>query len=105
MCTYFRRVYNTSICRGVARGGRVRVRGARATPEFGRSVNPIQTRGGGQILPLTLLPAPLDSKSYLHLCHINIRICCASATTGRKLKLNTPCTYVFHFSGQKIGEP
>ena len=26
-------------------------------PEFGRSVNPTQTRGG-QIKPLTLLPAP-----------------------------------------------
>ena len=41
--------------------------GALAPPEFGRSVNPIQTRGGGQIIPLTLLPAPQDSKSYLHL--------------------------------------
>merc|ERR1711997_1214489 len=29
--------------RGVARGG---AEGARAPPEFGRSVNPIQTRGG-----------------------------------------------------------
>ena len=24
---------------------------------------------GGQIMPLTLLPAPSDSKSYLHLCN------------------------------------
>ena len=31
------------ISRGVARGG---AEGARAPPEFGRSVNPIQTRGG-----------------------------------------------------------
>ena len=35
-------------------------------PEFGRSVNPIQTRG--RIIPLTLLPAPPDSKTYLHIC-------------------------------------
>ena len=26
---------------------------------------PIQTRGGGQIMPLTLLPAPLESRNYL----------------------------------------
>ena len=39
--------------------------GGRAPPEFGRSVNPIQIRG--QIMPLTLLQAPQDSKSYLHL--------------------------------------
>ena len=38
------------IYRGVATGG------ARASPKFGRPVNPIQTRG--QIVPLTLLPAP-----------------------------------------------
>ena len=50
------------INRGVARGGG---QGVRALPEFGRSVNPIQTRG--QIIPLTLLTAPPDSKSYLHL--------------------------------------
>ena len=45
------------LIKGVARGG--------SLPEFGRSVNPIQTRG--QILPNTLLPAPEDSKSYLQL--------------------------------------
>ena len=33
-------------------------------PEFGRSVIPIQTEEG-QIMPLTLLPAAPDSKSYL----------------------------------------
>ena len=33
----------SSMPRGVARGG---AEGARAPPEFGRSVNPIQTRGG-----------------------------------------------------------
>jgi len=32
-----------TLTRGVARGG---AEGARAPPEFGRSVNPIQTRGG-----------------------------------------------------------
>ena len=32
----------------------------------GASVNPIQTRG--KIMPNTLLPAPLDSKNFLHLC-------------------------------------
>ena len=26
--------------------------------------------GGGQTMPVTLLPAPLDSKFYLHLCYI-----------------------------------
>ena len=41
-----------TINRGVARGGR----GARAPPKFCRLVNPIQTRPGGQIRPLTLLP-------------------------------------------------
>ena len=39
------------INRGVARGGG---QGVRALPEFGRSVNPIQTRG--QIMPLTSHP-------------------------------------------------
>ena len=29
-----------------------------AFPDFGRSVNPIQTMGGGQIMPTTLLLAP-----------------------------------------------
>ena len=43
--------------RGVARGGP----GSRAPPEFGRSVKPIQTRG--QIMPLTLLPAPPIQKA------------------------------------------
>jgi hypothetical protein len=47
--------FNQIPFRGVARGG---ARGARASPEFGRSVNPIQTRGGGQTMPLTLLPVP-----------------------------------------------
>ena len=32
-----------------------------------RLANPIQTRG--EIMPLTLLPAPPESKSYLHLCY------------------------------------
>ena len=34
-------------------------------PEFGRSVNPIQNQGAD--MPLTLLPPPPISKSYLHL--------------------------------------
>ena len=46
----------TYVNRSVGRGG-----GA----EFGISVNPIQVRG--QSMPLTQLPAPPDSKSYLHL--------------------------------------
>ena len=50
-------------CRGVARrGGGL---GWPPFPEFGRSVNPIQTKG--QIMPVTLLPAPLVSKYYLQL--------------------------------------
>ena len=52
-------------CRGVARGG---PGGGRALPDLGRSVNPIQNRG--QIMPLTLLPAPPDSKSCLHLWYV-----------------------------------
>ena len=32
--------------------------GGRSPPDFGRSVNPIQTMGGGQIIPTTLLLAP-----------------------------------------------
>ena len=45
--------------RGVARGGP----GGQSPPEFVRSVNLIQTmRGGGQIMPVTLLPAPCGFK-------------------------------------------
>ena len=39
---HYSRTYS-GFFRGVARGG---AEGARAPPEFGRSVNPIQTRGG-----------------------------------------------------------
>ena len=64
--TYFS---NSFIGLSFTQGCRNRVgRGAIAAPDFGRSVNPIPTRGGGQIIPLTLLQAPPDSKSYLHLC-------------------------------------
>ena len=49
--------------RGVARGG------GQGGPELPRKLEDQQTlfTPGGQIMPLTLLPAPLDSKSYLHL--------------------------------------
>ena len=52
------------VYRGVVRGG---ARGARAPPppEFGRSVNPIQTRGADYATKTTA--SPPDSKSYLHL--------------------------------------
>ena len=40
---------------------------------FSRSVNPIQTRGR-QIMPLTLLHATPNSKSYLQLCPTTINI-------------------------------
>ena len=48
--------------RGVARGG---AEGAVAPPEFGRSVNPIQTRGADYAPHTTA--SPPDSKSYPHL--------------------------------------
>ena len=54
------RIYGVCVvCRGVARGGR----GARAPLEFGRSVNPIQTRGAGYAQHITSFPT--DLKSYL----------------------------------------
>ena len=58
--------FNQIPFRGVARGG---ARGARASPEFGRSVNPIQTRGGGADYAPHITASPPDSRSYLHLCH------------------------------------
>ena len=42
---------------------------ALAHPEFGSSVNPITTRGGGQIMPTTLLLAHPDLKTQRHLCY------------------------------------
>ena len=49
--------------RGLARGGP-------GGPEPLRNLTNQLTlfKPGGQIMPLTLLPAPPDSKSYLHLC-------------------------------------
>ena len=46
--------------RGVARGG---AEGARAPPEFGRSVNPIQTRGGRLCPPHYCQPPPRIQKA------------------------------------------
>ena len=47
--------------------------GAQGGPEPPRNLADQSTlfKTGGQIIPLTLLPAPLDSKSYLHLCFPN----------------------------------
>ena len=49
-------------CRGVAREG---ARGARAPRNLADQLTLFKP--GGPIMPLTLLPAPTDSKSYLHL--------------------------------------
>ena len=38
--------------------------GAMAPPDFGRPVNPILTRGGGQIMPTKLLLAPPDFQIF-----------------------------------------
>ena len=46
---------------------------ALAHPEFGSSVNPITTRGGGKNMPTTLLLAHLDLKTQRHLCYTVIR--------------------------------
>ena len=54
------------LLRGVASGGSS---GAGAPPKLGSSVNPIPTKGGGQIMPTLLLIAPPDFKTYLHLCY------------------------------------
>ena len=43
---------------------------ALAHPEFGSSVNPIITRGGGQIMPTTLLLAHPDLKTQRQLCTV-----------------------------------
>ena len=51
-------LYIHSISRGVARGG---AEGARAPPEFGRSVNPIETRGADYAPHKTT--SPPDSKT------------------------------------------
>ena len=53
---------NRIVCRGVARGGP-------GWPEPTQNLADQLTlfKPGGQIMPLTLLPAPPDSKSYLHL--------------------------------------
>ena len=65
-----REIYEIGIlmckCRDVAREGG---QGAR---EFGRSVNPIQK--GRQIMPLKLLPAPLGSKSFVHLWKVQMSL-------------------------------
>ena len=45
--------------KGVVRGG---VEGARVPPEFGRSVKPYSNQRG-QIMPLTILPAPRIQKA------------------------------------------
>ena len=47
--------------RGVARGG---AEGARAPPEFGRSVNPIQTRGGRLCPPHYCQPPRIQKAIY-----------------------------------------
>ena len=61
---FFAKFKQDSCLRGVARGG---AEGALAPPEFGRSVNPIQTRGADYTPHTTT--SPPDSKRYLHLCN------------------------------------
>ena len=56
--------------RGVNRG---RGQGGQSPPEFGRSVNPIQTRGA-DYAPYTTASPP-DSKSYLHFCIPTMKQC------------------------------
>ena len=60
--------FDLRFSRGVAGGG---PGGQSLPPEYDGSVNPIQTKGE-QIMPLKLLPAPPDSKSYLHLWSCDI---------------------------------
>ena len=50
--------------RGVAKGGDGL---ARAPRNLADQLTLLKPRGGGQIMPVTLLPAPLDAKCYLHL--------------------------------------
>ena len=50
--------------RGVTRGGEGGVRAVRSLADQLILFKP----GGGRLCPLKLLPAPPDSKSYLHLC-------------------------------------
>ena len=52
--------------RGVARGG---AEGARAPLAGIWQISKPYSNQRGQIMPLTILPAPPDSKSYLHLCY------------------------------------
>ena len=54
--------------RGVAKGGDGV---ARAPRNLADQLTLLKPRGGGQIMPVTLLPAPLDSKCYLHLCTLH----------------------------------
>ena len=49
--------------------------GSFSPPMFDRSVNPISTGGGGQIMPTTILPAPPDVQTLRRTCQINW--CCS----------------------------
>ena len=53
--------HSTALYRGVVIGG---AGGAMAPPDFGRSVNPISTRGG-QIMPVQTILAPPDLQTFL----------------------------------------
>ena len=57
---FFAKFKQDSCLRGVARG---RAEGALAPPEFGRSVNPIQTRGGGRLYPSHYCQPPRIQKA------------------------------------------
>ena len=54
------------IPRGVARGGQGGQSPSPSPPNLAHQLTLFKP--GGQIVPLTLLPAPPDSKTYLHLC-------------------------------------
>ena len=66
MCNPFHKSSSSSLMlhlgRGVARGG---AEGARAPPEFGRSVNPIQTRGGRLCPPHYCQPPRIQKAIYI----------------------------------------
>ena len=68
------------IPRGVARGGQGGQSPSPSPPNLAHQLTLFKP--GGQIVPLTLLPAPLDSKSYLHLWSLIFQTMLDILTTG-----------------------
>ena len=66
--------------------------GTMASPDFGRLVNPVSARGGGQIMPTILLPSPGFSDLPTALYMVSTQIACNYQLPIPPAFINDVCT-------------